>query len=83
MALASKGKFCYFNTVDIKEHMKKFSNIEDVQFKEINVDDFKNEMKNVLISMGFIFFEDTLEHRIVLRRNGKLKEFGLQYYHIK
>lgn len=83
MALASKGKFCYFNVDNIKEYMVGYNDIDTKPFNEFDFDKFKDDMHSVLISMGFIFFEDTLEHRVVLRRNGYLKEFALQYHHIK
>lgn len=77
-----RGKVCW---VDI-EKTKQISPVFEFIFKSdiITPDDlrsFKESLVGVLKHQGFVFYENIL-YRYVKRSN-RIKEFGIQYKHIK
>jgi hypothetical protein len=77
-----KGKINWFSKGQLIEAGiisadNELSNLSEDQFQ-----DLKNRCVEFLVKKGFVFF-DYIGYRTVIGRTGKLKEFGVQFHHIK
>jgi len=75
-----KGKFNWFDESQLKEvgficRNHQYPSREDLL-------KLRDDCKEFLSKRGFIFFNFPPEYRLILRRNGFIKEFGIQYHHI-
>jgi hypothetical protein len=77
----SKGKLNHFQEGDFKRHGLK--HYLEIPVENINFVEVKEVLKEIMLKEGFVFFEDSLDYSYRVGRDKKLKEFMLQFHHIK
>ena len=78
-----KGKINWFDIellikLEFISSDKELINPDDEQLRELT-----NRCKVHLEKEGFVFYPDYIGYRVVLGKTGKIKEFGIQFKHIK
>lgn len=79
----ARGKVCWFNEQEIGRDCNKCLPL----FRQMNpthmeLSALKDELKKALEKKGFVFFEECY-YRYKLNKNGTLKEFGVNFHHIR
>lgn len=77
-----KGKINWFTKPELVEAglvsaKDDMANMTDEQYQEL-----KEKCVQFLSNKGFVFF-DYIGYRVITGRTGKVKEFGVQFHHIK
>lgn len=77
-----KGKINWFTKNELIEAGLVSAEDDMVNMTEDQYQDLKNKCVDFLSKKGFVFF-DYIGYRVLTGRTGKVKEFGVQFHHIK
>ena len=77
----SKGKFNHCQEEDFKRWGLK--HYLEIPAESINFVGLRDIIKEILLKEGFVFFEDVVDYSYRIGRDKKLKEFMIQFHHIK
>lgn len=80
-AIKARGKVIWLDEQQTKKLIPLFGYIYDSKFDENNINTLKENLISALKKKGYVFF-DTCVYRYTLHKNGKLKEFGINHWHI-
>ncbi len=73
-----KGKLCHFQKEDFIRHG--LTNYYWQKIEDINIEELRDKMVNILKSEGFVFYDDVNYKYIT--HYGKLFEFAVNFKHI-
>jgi len=79
--IRARGKVVYLNEQQIKKLIPLFGYVFDSKFDESIINTLKAELISALKKKGYVFF-DPCVYRYTLHKNGKLKEVGLNHWHV-
>lgn len=79
--IRARGKVVWLNEQQIKKLLPLFGFVYDTKFDESIINTLKENLVSALKKRGYVFF-DTCVYRYTLQKNGKLKDFGINFRHI-
>lgn len=80
----SRGKIVWLNETEMQRDCPACAHLFKCTFtlNDAEISEVKEQVKACLTNKGFVFFDECV-YRYKLGRNNMLKEFGINFHHIK
>lgn len=79
--IKARGKVVWLDEQQTKKLIPSFGFVYESKFDESIINALKENLISALKKKGYVFF-DTCVYRYTLHKNGKLKDFGINYRYI-
>lgn len=79
--IKARGKIVWLNDQQTKKLIPSFGFVYENKFDESIINTLKENLISALKKKGYVFF-DTCVYRYTLHKNGKLKDFAVNFHHI-
>lgn len=79
--IKARGKVLWLDEEQTKKLVPSFGFVYENKFDESIINTLKENLISALKKKGYVFF-DTCVYRYTLHKNGKLKDFGINYRYI-